>query len=67
MDEKKYDESIKDFDKAIELKPDYAIAYFNRAMAEYFSDKKDKACMDFQKSAGLGFQPASDFYNRNCK
>ena len=41
-----YKESLKDFDMAIQLKPDYALAYYNRGVAkemlrEYFAAKID--------------------------
>ena len=39
----KYEEAIKDFEKAVELKHDYADAYFNMGRSYYLLHNEDKA------------------------
>jgi protein O-mannosyl-transferase len=65
--EKKYTEAIVDMNKAIELKPDFAMAYANRGLSYLNTGKKDNACNDFRRSIELGFQPATDLYNKYCQ
>ena len=60
-------EAINDLNKAIQLKPDFAMAYLNRGISYLNIGKKDEACIDFSKSIELGFQPATDFYIKYCR
>ena len=62
-----YDEAIRDFSKALELKTDYDKAYYNRGLAEYYSDKKNAACSDLKQAARLGYQPAAEALVNFCK
>ncbi|MBI4711118.1 MAG: tetratricopeptide repeat protein [Candidatus Omnitrophica bacterium] len=48
-----YGAAVKSFSKAIELKPDFAEAYYNRGFAYYIKGKKDKALADFNKALEL--------------
>jgi tetratricopeptide (TPR) repeat protein len=48
-----YKESIKDFDEAIRLKPDYADAYCNRGRAKYYLDDKGGAIKDLDEAIRL--------------
>lgn len=45
-----YDKAIKDYSKAIELKPDYALAYKNRATAYYNNGNSAQAIRDDNKA-----------------
>jgi tetratricopeptide (TPR) repeat protein len=54
-----YDQAIPDYNKAIELKPDYAGAYINRGIAYYFKRFFDQAIADFTK--GIGLKPDADY------
>jgi tetratricopeptide (TPR) repeat protein len=65
--EGRHQEAIKDFSAAIALRPNYAEAYFNRGIAELNSGNKTTACQDWQRSAALGYQPASQLHQINCK
>ena len=42
-----YQSAIADYDKAIQLKPDYAEAYFNRGNAKYYLEQYTAAITDF--------------------
>jgi len=58
--------AIVDYNKAIELDPDYASAYYNRGNAK--SDLNDDfgACVDWIKAARMGNTNAQDNINRLC-
>ncbi len=45
-----FDGAIVDYDKAIELKPKYAIAYHNRGLAKEALGQHDAAKVDFEKA-----------------
>lgn len=61
----KYDEAIADFEKAIELKPDYADAYFNLGRTYYIKHDEDKAC-EYYKLAEKYGRPNLEDYLRRC-
>ena len=61
----KYDEAIADFEKAIELKPDYADAYFNLGRTYYIMHDEDKAC-EYYKLAEKYGRPNLEDYLRRC-
>ena len=50
----KHDNAIKNYDKAIELNPNYADAFANRAKAKKGSNDKKGACADWRKAVKLG-------------
>lgn len=58
-------EAIADFDKAVELKPDYADAYFNLGRTYYIMRDEDKAC-EYYKLAQQYGRPNLDDYLRRC-
>lgn len=62
---KKYQEAIADFEKAIELKPDYADAYFNLGRTYYLMNNEDKACENYKLAAQYG-RPNLDDYLKRC-
>ena len=61
-----YDLAIKDFTKAIELKPDYAIAYNNRAAVYRSKGKHDLAIEDCNKAIQLKSDYAEPYSNRGA-
>ena len=61
----KYDEAIEDFEKAIELKPDYADAYFNLGRTYYMKHDEDKAC-EYYKLAEQYGRPNLEDYLKRC-
>jgi tetratricopeptide (TPR) repeat protein len=53
---KKYPESIKAYDRALAVKPDYADAYFTRGQVHLNAGQYDKAIADYEKAAQLGIK-----------
>lgn len=62
---KKYHEAIVDFEKAIELKPNYADAYFNIGRTYILLGDNDKAC-EYYKLAQQYGRPNLEDYLRRC-
>jgi len=62
---KKYNEAITDFEKAVELKPDYADAYFNLGRTYYLLNKEDKACENYKLADKYG-RPNLEDYLKRC-
>jgi protein O-mannosyl-transferase len=62
--EKRYDEAIDDFNKAIELNPEYAEAYNNRGNVFVNKKRNDEALNDFNMAIKLNAKNASAYYNR---
>ena len=66
VNERKYQEAIADFEKAVELKPDYADAYFNLGRTYYLLNDEDKACENYKLAAKYG-RPNLEDYLKRCK
>jgi tetratricopeptide (TPR) repeat protein len=62
---KKYNEAIADLEKAVELKPDYADAYFNLGRTYYLMHDEDKACENYKLAARYG-RPNLEDYLKRC-
>jgi len=60
----KYSRAIKDYDKAIKLKPDYAGAYNNRGIAYAELGEYDRAIKDYDKAIELNPDLAEAYGNR---
>ncbi|MDI9314235.1 MAG: tetratricopeptide repeat protein [Hydrotalea sp.] len=60
----KYNEAIKDFDKAIELNPQHAEAYYNRGNAKIDLGQYDSAIKDYNEAIKLNPQHADAYNNR---
>lgn len=61
----KYQGAIEDFLKAVELKSDYADAYFNLGRTYYMMHKEDKAC-EYYKLANQYGRPNLEDYLKRC-
>lgn len=61
---KKYKEAVADFEKAVELKPDYADAYFSMGRAYFLLNEEDKACECYKLAAKYGRPNLEDFLKR---
>ncbi|TAL26427.1 MAG: tetratricopeptide repeat protein, partial [Nitrospirae bacterium] len=53
-----YNEAVKDFDKTIEINPQYATAFYNRGLAYALSGYTEKSIDDFQKACDLNLKVA---------
>ena len=56
--------AVADYDKAVELKPDDAIAFLNRGKAHYNLKAFDKAGADYDKAIELDPKGSKAYYNR---
>ncbi|MCH9050323.1 MAG: tetratricopeptide repeat protein [Proteobacteria bacterium] len=59
-----YDRAIADYDQAIRLKPDYALAFNDRGVAYYRKGEYDRAIADFDQAIRLKPDYALAFNNR---
>ena len=59
-DEKKYEDAIKVYTEVIEIKPDSAEAYYNRARHYNLLDQEEKSMQDLNKAIELNY---ADAYN----
>ncbi len=59
--------AINDFEQAINIKPDYAEAYYNRGVALYQKREQQRACSDWHKAWSLGFKPAAEAISSYCR
>ena len=62
---KQYQGAIDDLEKAVELKPDYADAYFNLGRTYYMMQDEDKACEYYKLAAKYG-RPNLEDYLKRC-
>lgn len=62
---KKYKEALEDFQKAVDLKPDFADAYFNMGKTYYIMNDADKAC-EYYKLADQYGRPNLEDYLKRC-
>lgn len=60
-----YDEAILDFEKALEIKPNYADAEFNLGKIYFMKNDFDMSCF-YYKSAELHGRPNMDDYLKSC-
>ena len=64
LQEKRWDDAIASFTKAIELKPDYAEAYSNRGIAYFEKGEHDRAIEDYNKAIERNPDYAEAYTNR---
>ena len=62
-----YTAAIQDYNKAIELYPDYTEAYVDRGVAKYNLGDKNGGCLDFSKAGELGYEDAYDRIKLYCQ
>jgi len=61
-----YRGAIQDHNKAIELNPNDADAYFGRGLAKILSGQKDDGCLDLSKAGELGYAEAYEAIKESC-
>jgi len=61
-----YSGAISDYNKAIEINPDYAEAYSNRGIAKINLGQKDSGCLDLSKAGELGDSQAYEAIKDLC-
>ncbi len=64
LDKGKYDDAIADYDKAIALVPNFALAYTNRGSAYYRKGEYERAIADHSKAIAIDPNHANAYYNR---
>ncbi|MBO7396595.1 MAG: tetratricopeptide repeat protein [Bacteroidales bacterium] len=62
----RYVEALSGYDKALELYPYLAEAYFNRALVLIYLKDKEKGCIDLSKAGELGIEEAYPAITRYC-
>jgi len=61
-----YKGAIQDYNKAIELKPNYAKAYYGRGIVKILLGQNDNARLDLSKAGELGFAEAYKAIEKYC-
>ena len=61
-----YNKAIKYYTQAIEIKEDYADAYYNRGMMQFYLGEYDLACKDWKLAEKYGKTNIND-RTRHCK
>jgi len=60
------DAAVKDFNRAIELKPNFGRAYYMRASVYYIKSQMTEACNDWRKAAEYNVPNAADLLASYC-
>jgi len=60
----RYNDALADFHKAVEIKPDYADAYFNLGRTYFLMNDQDKACENYKLAAEYGRLNLDDYLKR---
>ncbi len=63
----KFDSAFFYFDKAIELKNNFAEAYFERGIARQKANDQTGACIDWKQAAAYGYKDSLQLISKFCK
>lgn len=63
----KYDKAIKEFDKALKIRPNHINALYNRGLVFLNLKKIDEACKDWNKIKTLSKPDADELIDKYCK
>lgn len=61
-----YRGAIVDFNKTIQINPDFADAYLDRGGCKMLLGEKESGCLDFSKAGELGQTLAYDLIKSSC-
>ena len=64
--QKKYEEAVDYYDKAIMLNPEYGVAYMNRGICKEMLRLPEEACEDWTKALSLGIKKADTYIKSQC-
>ena len=59
--------AINDLNKAIDIDPEYKVAYYNRGVTKYELKDLKGACEDWKKAAELGDEDAAELLKEHCE
>ena len=62
----KMNDAMPDFNRAIQLKPEFGNAYFNRAGLYYIMGDTQSACIDWKKAMELDVPNAAEVFASFC-
>ncbi len=61
LQRRQFDQAISDFNRALEINPGFAEAYFSRGMAYWLEKEYDKSWEDIKKAQDLGYKIPAKF------
>jgi tetratricopeptide (TPR) repeat protein len=63
----KYDLAIEDYDQALELDSLYGMAWFNKAIAQHYAERRERACDCMRRARELNVYGAGEYLEEYCK
>ena len=63
---KQFQESLDDYDKAVQIDPQFAKAFYNRGFVYRDVEQPEQACTDWKKACELGFANGCGAVRTNC-
>lgn len=66
IQQRKFIDAVKEFDKCLEIYPNYPEALYNRGITYIQLNQQKLACADIKKAADLGYQRAYYLLNTYC-
>jgi tetratricopeptide (TPR) repeat protein len=61
-----FEGAVLDYTKALELKPNYGRAYYNRALAYFHLGNEKNGCNDLNTALRLGYHSAGGMIKKLC-
>ena len=57
---------MEDYNKAIEINPEFVEAYYSRGLAKIGLGQKESGCLDLSKAGELGYSKAYESIKKYC-